>query len=137
MAWSATSIPAAFGMPPCAMSLLPPPRYCLRQQLQEAHVAVGERTDNDTPSAGFGSFGKQSGGLGCGQFFLRLLALLTQRPNLIERVASLLGHIVDMRREERGGLGERREIAACGGDGALSGDEFHAPSLANFFHLSQ
>jgi hypothetical protein len=39
--------------------------------------------------------------------------------------------------KERSGFGEGGEVAARGRDGTLSSNEFHAPSLADFFHLSK
>ena len=62
---------------------------------------------------------------------------LRSDSDFVERFAGLLGDVVDVRGEKRGGFGERGEVAAGGGDGALSGDEFYAPSLADFFCLAQ
>ena len=108
----------------------------LRQQFDEIQVAVGERAHDQLAAVGFRSFGQQRGSLGCGEFFLRLFALLAQRANFVERFAGLLRHVVDVGGKKRGGFGERGVVAARGGDGALSGDEFDAPSLSDFFDLS-
>jgi len=68
---------------------------------------------------------------------LRLLGLLAQDADFVERLAGLLGNVVDVGGKKSGGFGEGREIAAGGGDGALAGNEFDAVSLANFFGLAE
>ena len=63
--------------------------------------------------------------------------LLAQRPDLVERFASLLRDIVDVGGKKRGGFGERNEVATRGGDSTLPGDEFNAPSLAYLFSFAK
>ena len=109
--------------------------FCASSLMKVSSRSANLRTMTLRPFASV-SFSKQSGGLGCCEFFLRLLPLLAQRSNLVERFASLLRHVINMGREKCRGFGERREIPAGGGDGALSGDEFDAPSLTNFFYFS-
>jgi hypothetical protein len=41
-----------------------------------------------------------------------------------------------MRRKQDGGIAERGEVAARGGDGALAADEPNAPSLSGLFRLA-
>src|SRR3954471_10384697 len=112
-------------------------RQLLSKELQRIHVAVREGADYEFVSVRFRRFGQERDGLRFGEFFLGLFALLAKGSNLIERFTRLLRSIVNVGGEQRSGFGKRGEIAASGGYSALSGDEFYAPSLADFFSFTQ
>src|SRR6202022_4340025 len=70
------------------------------------------------------------------KFFSRLVELFAQGFDLVKGLANLLRQLPEMRRKQRGGIAERGEVAAGGGDGALAADEPNAPSLPALFRLA-
>ena len=109
----------------------------LGEEFDVGEVTIGKSADDYFAAVGFGRLGEQGCGLRRGEFLQRMLPLLAERLDLVERLADLLRHIVDVRRKERSGFGERGKIVARGGDGALSGNEFDPVSLAHFFRFAQ
>ena len=114
------------------------PGQLLRQQLDEVQVAVGEGAYDQLASIVVsGVSASSAAACAAASSSCDCSRLLAERADFVERLAGLLRHVVDVGGEEGGGFGERGEVAAGGGYGALSGDEFDAPSLADFFGLAQ
>jgi len=109
----------------------------LGEEFDVGELAIGKGADDYFAAVGLWSLGEQGRGLRGGQVFLRLLALLAERLDLVERLADLLGDVVDVRGKERGSFGKSRKIATSSDDGALSGNELDPISLADFFELAQ
>src|ERR1700730_9397583 len=112
-------------------------RYLLRQQFDESQIAVREVPHDQLATIGFGFCSKHGLRERSRKFFSRLLELLAQGFDLIKGLANLLGQLPAMRRKLNGGITERGEVAAGGGDGALAADEPNAPSLPGLFRLAE
>jgi len=98
-------------------------------------VAIGESAQDYFAAAGCRGLGEQGGGLGGGEIVEGLLVLFAQGFDFIERLAGLLGKVVDVGGKECGGGGEGGKIAAGGGDGAQAGNEFDAVSVGELFRF--
>ena len=112
-------------------------REFLGEEFDVGEVAIGESAQDYFAAAGCRGLGQQGGGLGGGEIVEGLLVLFAQGFDFIERLAGLLGKVVDVGGKECGGGGEGGKIAAGGGDGAQAGNEFDAVSVANFFGFAQ
>src|ERR1700730_5675102 len=99
-------------------------------------MAIGEVPENQCATIRFACCSKHGLRERSRKFFSRLLELLAQGFDLIKGLANLLGQLPAMRRKLNGGLTERGEVAAGGGDGALAADEPNAPSLPGLFRLA-